>query len=313
MSDTYRNLLVGIELESARDGKGLSPTADSSAAWARALDLAKAHQASLCAMHVLDMDPLARTWAERQGEGSGTWIGEAKVALARLVAEAKQRGCEARSLVHFGKPVEKISEVAKDQGHDLVIVGSRRPSSGMTVYALRGVLLGTTASKLLHLCPTPVWIVRPHAPRPYARIVVATDLTPLGERVLAHAARIAKLDGSTLHVLHAIDTWFAGRGWLFGPAQATIQHELERRLTEARSKLAHQVASTLDRMGIATPPVTYLEIMAPEELILRIARVENADLVALGTAARTGVPGFFVGNTCERILPELACALLVVR
>lgn len=313
MRDPYGKVLVGIEVQNASEGTSLKPTADSEAAFLRALDLARAHGSSLHLIHVLDMDPLARAWAERQGEGSGTWVGESKAALAKLARTAAEAGVEVSTSLQYGKPADTLARIAAEEKIDLVVVGARRPSGAMTVYALRGVLLGTTASRVIHECPSAVWVVRPNAPRPYARIVVATDLSPLGERTLEHAARLAQREGAKLHVVHAIDTWFARQAWYFRPSDASIRRDLEAQLTEARSKLAYQLANTVERVGLTTQTLTHLEIMAPEELILRVARLENADLVVLGTRARHGLAGFFVGNTCERILPELNCALFVGR
>ena len=39
----------------------------------------------------------------------------------------------------------------------------------------------------------------------------------------------------------------------------------------------------------------------------------GADLVVMGTVARTGVPGFFIGNTAERIVSRLRCSALTVK
>ena len=39
----------------------------------------------------------------------------------------------------------------------------------------------------------------------------------------------------------------------------------------------------------------------------------KADLVVMGTVARTGIPGYIVGNTAEMILSQIACAVLAVK
>ncbi len=40
---------------------------------------------------------------------------------------------------------------------------------------------------------------------------------------------------------------------------------------------------------------------------------EEIDLVVMGTICRTGVPGFFVGNTAESILQQVECSVLTVK
>jgi hypothetical protein len=49
------------------------------------------------------------------------------------------------------------------------------------------------------------------------------------------------------------------------------------------------------------------------EVIPAMIRDIKADLVVMGTVARTGIPGFIVGNTAEMILSQIACAVLAVK
>lgn len=39
----------------------------------------------------------------------------------------------------------------------------------------------------------------------------------------------------------------------------------------------------------------------------------GADLLVMGTIARTGVPGFIIGNTAEDVLNSVECAVLTVK
>jgi nucleotide-binding universal stress UspA family protein len=39
----------------------------------------------------------------------------------------------------------------------------------------------------------------------------------------------------------------------------------------------------------------------------------QADLVVMGTIARTGISGFIIGNTAESILDQLTCSVLAVK
>ncbi len=40
---------------------------------------------------------------------------------------------------------------------------------------------------------------------------------------------------------------------------------------------------------------------------------EKADLLVMGTVCRTGVPGFFIGNTAEDVLQQVDCSVLAVK
>ena len=39
----------------------------------------------------------------------------------------------------------------------------------------------------------------------------------------------------------------------------------------------------------------------------------DPDLVVMGTVARTGVPGFIMGNTAEMILNQIDCSVLAIK
>ena len=48
-------------------------------------------------------------------------------------------------------------------------------------------------------------------------------------------------------------------------------------------------------------------------VVPRSARELAVDLVVMGTVARTGIDGFFMGNTAERILGELDGSVLTMK
>ena len=39
----------------------------------------------------------------------------------------------------------------------------------------------------------------------------------------------------------------------------------------------------------------------------------DIDLLVMGTVARSGIPGLVIGNTAERLLPQVPCSLLAVK
>ena len=49
------------------------------------------------------------------------------------------------------------------------------------------------------------------------------------------------------------------------------------------------------------------------DIIPRLAQKQKVDLVIMGTVARTGLPGFFMGNTAETILNQLNCSVLAIK
>lgn len=51
----------------------------------------------------------------------------------------------------------------------------------------------------------------------------------------------------------------------------------------------------------------------PDREIPRVAKEIKADLVVMGTVARTGIKGVVIGNTAESILSQLECSVLAVK
>lgn len=51
----------------------------------------------------------------------------------------------------------------------------------------------------------------------------------------------------------------------------------------------------------------------PDEEILKFIQEDNIDLLVMGTIARGGMAGVMIGDTAERLLPEISCSLLAVK
>ena len=50
-----------------------------------------------------------------------------------------------------------------------------------------------------------------------------------------------------------------------------------------------------------------------DDVIPEFAEQHRVDLIVMGTVSRTGIPGFFIGNTAEKILHRIDCSVLAVK
>ena len=50
-----------------------------------------------------------------------------------------------------------------------------------------------------------------------------------------------------------------------------------------------------------------------DKLIPDFVADHDIDILVMGTVARTGIPGFIIGNTAENIVQELSCSLLALK
>jgi universal stress protein E len=225
--------------------------------------------------------------------------------LEQLVDTARQSGVQASSKIVVGSSwLEIIREVLRG-GHDLVLVGSRH-------HRTRELLLGTTGTKLLRKCPCPVWVARPETSAGVPLVIVADDLSPVGEHAVRMGVSAAQLLDARLLVVHAVQYPLESSLRRTGASPEEIEeHKLQQ---QDLARQAVQMHLDLTDHRTLTGGVV-LEIVAglPDVVIQNAIEEHGSDLLVMGTIARTGIPGLLVGNTAERLLREVECSILAVK
>ena len=91
--------------------------------------------------------------------------------------------------------------------------------------------------------------------------------------------------------------------------------ELARRQQSANlDKFMCEVAGNMGRGTMDNlKPRTHLVKGWARKVIPDLAKRIEADLIVMGSVARTGVPGFIVGNTAEIILHQIDCSVLAIK
>jgi universal stress protein E len=145
-------------------------------------------------------------------------------------------------------------------------------------------------------------------------VLVASDLHPVSETTLRLAVFLGQVAGAAIHVLHIVEYPLYQLVDTFLPD--AIGPDSERRAcARARQVLDGQ----LDRSGaraLARPVQVHLVDRAgnrADETILRFIEEYQIDLLVVGSVGRGGVPGITIGNTAERLLPEISCSVLAVK
>lgn len=215
--------------------------------------------------------------------------------------------------------LEAIRSVLRND-HDLVIKVAEDPP-----WLER--LFGSDDMHLLRKCPCPVWIMKANDKPNYEQIVAAVDIDPddpaadethLNEDILELAGSVALSDFAALHLAHAWEAHQAG----FVSLWASDPDKAEREITEA-TRRSHQLGMDLltrklreivgdDAHAYLSPRVHLLMGPAHQE-IPTLLKTLGADLVVMGTLARTGISGLFIGNTAETVLDRLDCAVLATK
>ena len=303
-----QNILVGLDLTPwPLTSAGLAPIPRE--AFLRGVELAKLQDARLLLFTALNVseDTLGYLKDHERAHVVSTLADAAERVLMGLEQEAKKEGVQATHQVVSGKGwLEIIKQVLRDQ-HDLVVVGTREPSGW------RRLLFGNTAMKLLRRCPCPVLVNKLGvSPRP-PRILIAPDLKPSSQEALSLGVALGSKWKSHVDVLHVVE-YPLDRIWATGSPDhwekdyhAKVRAEAEKLLHQQLEKTAYKDLGSKLKIHLADGDVL------PDIAIQHFLQVHGNQLLVMGTIGRGGMQGIMIGNTAERLLPEVHCSVLAVK
>ena len=233
--------------------------------------------------------------------------------LEAILAAVRDDGIRVAAKVLCGTPfLEVIREVLRSK-HDLVVLTAEGRGG------LKERLFGSTSMHLMRKCPCAVWVMRPTRRIRYSKILAAVDTDPsdnqkeaLNVKIMDLASSLARMENSRLHIVHA---------WRL-EGESTLRSGFARvpaaKLSETLREVRGQHKQHLERLLKGYPlqkikhQVHLLKGHA-DKLIPALAAAEKVNLVVMGTVCRTGIPGFMIGNTAERILQQVDCSVLTAK
>lgn len=311
----FRDILCVVELGET-----------SKAALERAVTLTQNHQASLTVVSVAET-PKARVGMPKGGpvfvDLQDALVNAHAQALETLVEPYRARiGIETRVLA--GTPfLETVRQVLRNE-HDLVIKTPENPE-------WLDRLFGSDDIQLMRMCPCPVWLIKPQAVGSCRRILAAVDADEgypraeletrraLNLQVLKTASSLALSEFAELHIVHvwgAIGESAMRGAFMHRPEEEIVAYVEQVRLQHAAclKGLIQEVTGKLGEETIGyLEPQTHLLKGWPRKEVPALAKQIEVDLVVMGTVARTGLPGFVMGNTAEAILTQLDCSVLAIK
>lgn len=194
--------------------------------------------------------------------------------------------------------------------------------------SVKTILFGATDMHLLRKCPCPLWLIKPQEGISCRRLLAAVDLEPAGDidrndalnqQILEVAVALALSESAELHIVHAWAVF--GKSLLQLSHSESLQQEValwvedqQKEINAVHAEFKAKLDLILQAQGgdDLRPELHFLE--GPAEIIIpRLAEEKKIDMVIMGTIARTGLPGFFMGNTAESILNQLNCSVLAVK
>ena len=174
---------------------------------------------------------------------------------------------------------------------------------------LRRALFSATDWNLVRCCPAPLLLIN-HASAIHRKpVIAAVDVDTkdvvhqeLNQIVLSQARQLADLLGSTVHLVNAYSlSPYIGAG---SAADQVIRLKQKNQLKSALNMAA--------KYQIAADQV-HLREGAADLVINDLAREIDAGVIVLGTVARSGISGLFIGNTAESIMEHTQSDVVAVK
>lgn len=292
----------------------------------RAISLAESNQASLSIISVVEHD--ITYIGDLNGDFAPTDLQAAIV--SQHMQELEMKVVPYRKRIKFDTKVltgvsflETIRQVLSNH-HDLVI------KMAETQDWLNN-LFGSDDMHLLRKCPCPVWLIKPRATKSYKTILASVDVyadyaSPKQEQqhalnlnILKLASSLAVAESAELHIANAWEAY--GESALYGPFMHKTKEEINAYIEMVKQQhitrldeLVREAGNLLGKdMLEYINPQTHLVKGSARKEIPTLTQTINADLVVMGTIARSGIPGFIMGNTAESILNQINCSVLAIK
>ena len=258
--------------------------------------LAQASGAELTILHVVD-DDQPKDLIEIESREAERILAEQISAMAEL------RAAKCRPMVATSDPFDGILRSAGLIGADLIVMGAHRKQ------LLRDIFIGTTIERVVRTGPYPVLMVNNEAQGPYRMAVAAVDISEPS----ANAVRTAKSAGlvgeESITLLHAFVPLGKRRMSTAGIKEAAIDEYVADERQSATDEFIAFLAA--NELGGPNSPLR-IEEGEPFDVISRAVEEMRADLLILGTHARTGLLKVLLGSVTEAALRDLDIDILAV-
>lgn len=234
---------------------------------------------------------------------------EADVFLERIKTETElELGQPVQVRLEQGNAAERIVDVAREIGADLIVVSSHGEGGAS------GANLGSTVQKLLTLARTSVFVV--HTSRPAGRELPRRLLVPLDgssrtESILPTAVRIAEAFGAELLLVHVVQEPMPTLV-LHAPQDIALARELASHLELAGTRYLRRLRDRLVKQNMAVQTLVVRHVNERQAL-LEVSRNENADLIVLSAHGSACDPVHSFGSVTTDLLIHSDLPTLVLQ
>ena len=203
-------------------------------------------------------------------------------------------------LLKYGKPVDKILEVATRENVNLILVGS-----GMKEKREK-YKLGTTTQRLINMSDIPVWVVKSKQKPDCNNILCPVDYSEPSERALKNAIFLSASFKSNLTILAVYEPIM----YISPRIKVDLEEENSKRLKRFEDEMKH-FTGQFDLKGIKHKIV--IQTGKAEENILKTIKESAHDLLIMGTNGRSGLSRLVMGSITEKVTREVPCSFITTK
>jgi nucleotide-binding universal stress UspA family protein len=146
-------------------------------------------------------------------------------------------------------------------------------------------------------------LVPPEHSAPFDHVLVATDFSPMADHALARAGRLPTGPQTRFIIAHVLPDDVPRK------LHAQVEEFARQRLEQARMRLVAQLADSGRPRPTVSPALLHGQV-CPE--LMRCARVEGAELIALGRQGTQPLKALLMGSTAEGIFRAGVAPTLIV-
>lgn len=291
----------------------------------QALHMARSHQATLTLIKVLPELPAllrAQLSEEQQQQLADAAIRRERDGLADFAASLGN-DLTVEIDIRVGKTFVELIRSVLHRGFSLLV----KETDEITWFSS---YFGSDDMHLLRKCPCPLLLIGKEAQPAFSRLMAAVDFDEenlldadshhdeLNRHILSLCASLSLSNASQLQVVNANEAEQSGFMSLWVDHPDAMEKDL---YATALKHKERQMAALMDEfkqeVGEAAfsylAPSTHIIKGRPSQVLPEHALTMQADIVVMGTVARTGIVGVLIGNTAETILSQLRCSVLALK
>lgn len=272
-------------------------------------------------LHVItvlpELDYSIKRWLSQKTESHQLehWILDENSRRQFMIDMAEAAGVKLSMHVCFGKLFYDSIQYARFHKVDLVVkMVQSNPQN------LNNLLFDSQDMHLLRKCPMPLLLHKHGTPLPFTTVMASVDVSlgehwgeddnvDLNQQIFKWAQWMSA--HQPIHIAHA---WEEGIEFYAKHWSMDLSDQEFNELSESTFR-QHQTAlnRSIDQIEFTQKPIVHYLNGEAVDSICQATKSLSADILVMGTLARSGLTGFLIGNTAEQVLETINCSVLALK